>query len=44
VVVSDGLSAGETVVTEGTHKIRDGAQVESLEANVAVSGATPDGG
>jgi membrane fusion protein (multidrug efflux system) len=44
VVVSDGLSAGETVVTEGTHKIRDGAQVESLEANVAVSGEPPDGG
>jgi membrane fusion protein (multidrug efflux system) len=44
VVVSDGLSAGETVVTEGTSKIRDGAQVESLEANVAVSGEPPDGG
>jgi membrane fusion protein (multidrug efflux system) len=44
VVVSDGLSAGETVVTEGTNKIRDGAQVESLEANVAVSGEPPDGG
>jgi membrane fusion protein (multidrug efflux system) len=44
VVVSDGLSDGESVVTEGTHKVRDGAQVESLEANVAVSGTTPDGG
>jgi membrane fusion protein (multidrug efflux system) len=44
VVVSEGLSGGESVVTEGTHKIRDGAQVESLEANVAVSGTTPDGG
>ncbi len=44
VVVSEGLSGGESVVTEGTHKVRDGAQVESLEANVAVSGATPDDG
>jgi membrane fusion protein (multidrug efflux system) len=44
VVVSEGLSGGESVVTEGTHKIRDGAQVESLEDNVAVSGTTPDGG
>ena len=44
VVVSEGLSGGESVVTEGTHKIRDGAQVESLEANVAVTGTTPDGG
>jgi membrane fusion protein (multidrug efflux system) len=44
VVVSEGLSSGESVVTEGTHKVRDGSQVESLEANIAVSGTTPDGG
>jgi membrane fusion protein (multidrug efflux system) len=44
VVVSEGVSDGESVVTEGTHKVRDGAQVESLEANVAVSGTPPDGG
>jgi membrane fusion protein (multidrug efflux system) len=44
VVVSDGIAAGEMVVTEGTHKVRDGAQVESLDANVAVSGAPADGG
>jgi len=44
VVVSEGLSGGESVVTEGTHKVRDGAQVESLEAEVAVSGTMPDGG
>ena len=44
VVVSDGLAAGETVVTAGTHKVRDGAQVESFDANIAVSGTTPDGG
>ncbi len=44
VVVSDGLLAGETVVTAGTHKVRDGVQVESFDANIAVSGTTPDGG
>jgi membrane fusion protein, multidrug efflux system len=44
VVVSDGLAAGETVVTAGTHKVRDGAQVESFDANIAVSGTTSDGG
>jgi membrane fusion protein (multidrug efflux system) len=44
VVVSEGLSGGESVVTEGTHKVRDGAQVESLEAEVAVSDTMPDGG
>ncbi len=31
VVISSGLSPGETVVTEGTHKVRDGTQVELLE-------------
>jgi membrane fusion protein (multidrug efflux system) len=44
VVVSEGVSDGESVVTEGTHKVRDGAQVESLEAEVAVSDTMPDGG
>jgi membrane fusion protein (multidrug efflux system) len=44
VVVSDGLSAGETVVTAGTHKVRDGAQVESFDESIAVSGTAPDGG
>lgn len=44
VVVSDGLAAGDTVVTEGTHKVRDGAEVESFDANVAASGKPADGG
>jgi membrane fusion protein (multidrug efflux system) len=44
VVVSDGLLPGETVVTAGTHKVRDGATVESFDANVAVSGSTSEGG
>jgi membrane fusion protein (multidrug efflux system) len=43
VVVSDGLAVGETVVTAGTHKVRDGAPVESFDASIAVSGTTPDG-
>lgn len=30
VVVTSGLTAGETVITEGAHKIRDGSKVESL--------------
>jgi membrane fusion protein (multidrug efflux system) len=42
VVIADGLAAGESVVTEGTHKVRDGARVESLEAKAAL-GATPVG-
>jgi membrane fusion protein (multidrug efflux system) len=44
VVVSDGLLPGETVVTAGTHKVRDGAKVESFDASVAVSGPTSEGG
>ena len=44
VVVSEGLLAGETVVTAGTHKVRDGAKVESFDASVAVSGTIQDGG
>ncbi len=31
VVISSGLSAGEAVITEGTHKVRDGAKVEALD-------------
>ncbi len=44
VVISEGVTAGDTVVTEGTHKVRDGAAVESSDANIAASGAPPDGG
>ena len=44
VVVSDGLAAGETVITEGTLKVRDGVQVESFDENVAVTGTPTDGG
>ena len=44
VVVADGIAAGDTVITEGTHKVRDGAQVEGSEANVAASGTPSDGG
>ena len=44
VVIADGVAAGDTVVTEGIHKVRDGAAVESFDANIAASGAPPDGG
>jgi membrane fusion protein (multidrug efflux system) len=44
VVIHDGVAPGDTVVTEGTHKVRDGAAVESFDANIAASGAPPDGG
>ena len=37
VVIAEGLAAGESVVTEGTHKVRDGATVETLEAKAALS-------
>ena len=37
VVIAEGLAAGESVVTEGTHKVRDGARVEILEAKAALS-------
>lgn len=39
VVIDAGLVAGEAVITEGTHKVRDGAAVESYDAGTAVSGA-----
>jgi membrane fusion protein (multidrug efflux system) len=39
VVIAEGLAAGESVVTEGTHKVRDGAPVETLEAKAALSEA-----
>ena len=42
VVIAEGLAAGESVVTEGTHKVRDGAEVETLEAKAALSD-TPAG-
>jgi len=42
VVIADGLVAGESVVTEGTHKVRGGAQVELLEAKAVLSD-TPAG-
>ena len=36
VVISEGLSAGETVVTEGTGKVRQGSQVESMDQASAI--------
>ena len=39
VVVSEGLSPGETVVTEGTGKVREGSQVESVNQASAIAPA-----
>jgi membrane fusion protein (multidrug efflux system) len=43
VVIAEGVAAGESVVTEGTHKVRDGTQVETSEAKTA-SSSTPSTG
>lgn len=43
VVISDGIAAGESVVTEGTHKVRDGAQVETLEAKASLGDPSANG-
>jgi len=37
VVIDDGLSAGETVVTEGTHKLRDGAAIKVPDPDIAAA-------
>ncbi len=37
VEIVDGLSAGDTVITEGTHKVRDGSQVEVLNQQASES-------
>lgn len=33
VVIDEGLEAGDTVITEGTHKVRDGSPVDVLDPN-----------
>ena len=38
-MIEDGLSAGETVVTEGTGKVRDGGSVETFEQHTSLSRA-----
>lgn len=38
VEIVDGVSAGDAIVTEGTHKIRDGAEVEVIERQAAGGG------
>ena len=39
VVIEDGLDAGDSVITEGTHKVLNGATVESFDTGAAVSGS-----
>jgi len=41
VVIEDGLSPGTAVVTEGTHKVRDGSPVEIFDPGAAVSDTPP---
>lgn len=42
VVIANGLIAGEAIITEGTHKVRDGTQVEVPGQASADSGARQD--
>jgi membrane fusion protein (multidrug efflux system) len=42
VVIASGLSAGEAVITEGTHKVRDGSQVETPGQTSAENDFRPD--
>jgi membrane fusion protein (multidrug efflux system) len=37
VVISDGLNEGESIITEGTQKVRDGSDVEIVEHAAANS-------
>jgi len=42
VVIDDGLSEGEAIITEGTHKVRNGSKVEVLVPTTAGTDAKPD--
>ncbi len=42
VVIEDGLSEGDAVITEGTHKVQDGSSVETQGATAAQSDSPPD--
>ena len=42
VVIDTGLAAGELVITEGTHKVRDGSQVETPGQTSADNDFRPD--
>lgn len=42
VSIESGLEAGESVITEGTHKVRDGSPVEVPGAAAATRADTPD--
>jgi len=37
VVIDEGLNAGDTVVTEGTHKLRDGTAIKVIDPDVAAT-------
>jgi len=42
VVIADGLTEGEAVITEGTHKVRDGTKVDVPGQAAAGDAAAPD--
>ena len=42
VVIGDGLSEGEAIITEGTHKVRDGSKVEVQVPTTVGTDAKPD--
>ncbi len=37
VVIEEGLNAGDTVVTEGTHKLRDGSAIKVPDPDIAAA-------
>jgi membrane fusion protein (multidrug efflux system) len=41
VVIESGLSPGETVITEGTHRVRDGGPVEVIDKGQVAADAQP---
>ena len=44
VVIAEGLTPGETVITEGTSKVRDGSPVETLDQAAATNKRLPSDG
>ncbi len=43
VTIEDGLEPGDEIVTEGTHKLRDGSSVETIAPITATAPPTPSG-
>ena len=43
-MIAEGLAPGETVITEGTSKVRHGSKVESLDQAAATNQRAPADG